>query len=125
MKKYLLLYLLLTSLYTYSQEVKTISFGIEGQVAASTNGEGVFVNFGGPGIKLKTRYFNISFNMMPSIRFQEDITKPLVTPILGTGPQIYFLKNKRLLFTFPAYYYITSQKWIFTAGIGYVLTNGK
>lgn len=108
-----------------AQDKKSLEWGFEGQIATTTDSKGVFVNFGGPGIKLKTKYFNLSLNMMPSLRFQEEGTKPLVTPILGVGPQIYLLKQKKLLFTFPAYYYSSIQKWVFTAGLGYVLTNGK
>lgn len=108
-----------------AQDKRSLEWGFEGQIATTTDSKGVFVNFGGPGIKLKTKFVNVSFNMMPSLRFQEDATKPFVTPILGAGPQLYFLKKKKLLLSFPAYYYSSTQKWVFTAGLGYVITTSK
>lgn len=120
----MLIYLLLV-MKVLSQENTKIEWGFEGQIATTTDSKGVFVNFGGPGIKLKTKFVNVSFNMMPSLRFQEDATKPFVTPILGVGPQLYFLKKKKLILSFPAYYFSNAQKWVFTAGIGYVITTSK
>jgi hypothetical protein len=108
-----------------AQESTKFEWGFEGQISATTDSKGVFVNFGGPGLKLKTKFINVSLNMMPSLRFQEDGTKPFVTPILGGGPQLYFLKKKKLILSFPAYYYSSTQKWVFTTGLGYVITTSK
>ena len=108
-----------------AQESTKFEWGFEGQISATTDSKGVFVNFGGPGLKLKTKFINVSFNMMPSLRFQEDGAKPFVTPILGGGPQLNFLKKKKLILSFPAYYYSSTQKWVFTTGLGYVITTSK
>ena len=124
--KTILSFLLILSIHSsYAQEKKGISYGFEGQLSVATDGRGVFTNFGGPGLKLKTKNFNLLFNMMPSLRFQKDDTKPFIIPVLGVGPQLQILKSKRLIFTFPAYYFVTEKKWTFAAGLGYVLTNGK
>ena len=98
---------------------------IEGQLAVSTDGKGVFFNMGGPNIKFVYPKFSFAINMMPSLRFQEDKVKSFVTPMLGFGPQFYFLKDKRFLVSFPAYYNTGNSKWTFTAGLGYVLTKKK
>lgn len=98
---------------------------MEGQLVAATDGKGVFLNAGGPALKFHFKKFAISVNMMPSLRFQEDGSKPFVTPILGAGPQLYFLKDKRFILSFPWYYYTSSQVWTFTAGAGYLLTKPK
>jgi hypothetical protein len=108
-----------------AQESTKFEWAFDGQISATTDSKGVFVNFGGPGLKLKTKFINVSLNMMPSLRFQEDGTKPFVTPILGGGPQLYFLKKKKLILSFPAYYYSSTQKWVFTTGLGYVITTSK
>jgi len=105
-----------------AQAEKSFSFSMEGQLVATTDGKGLFVNAGGPGLKFHFSKWAISINMMPSLRFQDDRPKPLVTPILGCGPQLYFLKEKRLVLSFPCYYYTNSHVWTFTAGLGYVLT---
>jgi hypothetical protein len=125
MKTLLSYLLILISYCSYNQEKNGISIGLEGQLAFATDGRGIFTNFGGPGIKLKTKAFNLSFLMMPSLRFQNDDPKPFVIPVLGVGPQFNVLKNKRLILTFPAYYYVLEKRWTLAAGLGYVLTKPK
>jgi len=122
MKKLLLLLLLSAQLPVSAQSENAVSLNIEGQIAASTDGKGLFINAGGPALKFSFEKFAFSVNMMPSLRFQNEAHKPLVTPILGCGPQFYFLKERRFILSFPCYYYTSSQVWTFTAGIGYVLT---
>jgi hypothetical protein len=104
---------------------KQRSFRMEGQFVTSTDGQSVFINAGGPALKFHFEKFAFSINMMPSLRFREEAHKPLVTPILGCGPQFYFLKEKRFILSFPCYYYASSQTWTFTAGLGYLLTTKK
>lgn len=104
---------------------KKVSVGIEGMIAASTDLKGAYLTFGGPNIKLTTKYFNIGFGFCPSLRFQDDQAKSFVTPTLGFGPQLYIGKSKRILFNFPFYYTSSSNKWTFTAGIGYSFTKKK
>jgi|GEM_PF-2355123 len=122
MRKLLLLTALLTGFGAASQTDQSFSVNIEGQIAVSTDGKGVFINAGGPALKFSFEKFAFSVNMMPSLRFQDEAHKPLVTPILGCGPQFYFLKERRFVLSFPCYYYTSSQVWTFTAGVGYVLT---
>ena len=100
-------------------------WSFEGQFVAATDGRGVYTNFGGPGVKWNFKYFSIGWNMMPSLRFEHQAKTPLVTPILGTGPQIYLLKNRRLILSAPMYYIASRQMWTFNGGIGYVLTTKK
>ena len=111
--------------FVFSQDEQKASFNIEGQLAVTTDGTGVFVNMGGPNLKFNFSKFSLAINMMPSLRFQEDKVKSFVTPMLGGGPQLYFLKDKRFVLSFPAYYNTNTNKWTFTAGVGYVLTKKK
>ena len=91
----------------------------------TTDGKGVFFNMGGPNVKFNFSKLSVAINMMPSLRFQEDKVKSLVTPMLGVGPQLYFLKDKRFILSFPAYYNTGTNKWTFTAGLGFSLTKKK
>jgi hypothetical protein len=106
-------------------EQANAKFNFEGQVAATTDGKGVFFNMGGPNVKFNFSKFSVAINMMPTLRFQEDKVKSVVTPMLGFGPQFYFLKDKRFLLSFPSYYNTGNNQWTFTAGLGYVLTKKK
>jgi len=126
MKKYVLCFALVLVTFTgMTQEDKKFEWSMEGQLVCATNGVGMYTNFGGPGLRFNFEYFSIGYNMMPSLRFENQTNTPLVTPILGTGPQLYFLKKKKLVLSFPAYYLASNHEWTFTAGIGYVLTNKK
>lgn len=111
--------------FSFSQEELKASLNVEGQIAVTTDGTGVFANMGGPNIKFNFSKFSLAINMMPSLRFQEDKVKSFVTPMLGVGPQLYFLKDKRFVVSFPAYYNTNTNNWTFTAGVGYVLTKKK
>ncbi len=122
---YLLTICLITNYFSFAQEEQKASFNIEGQLAVTTDGTGVFANMGGPNIKFNFSKFSLALNMMPSLRFQEDKVKSFVTPMLGVGPQIYLLKDKRVVLSFPSYYNTNTNKWTFTAGVGYVLTKKK
>lgn len=129
MNYFTLILALLFGLNTYSQtESKSedrFQWSFEGQFVAATDGRGMYTNFGGPGLKWNFKYFSIGFNMMPSLRFENQPKTPLVTPILGTGPQLYLLKNRRLIISVPMYYIASRQMWTFTGGIGYVITTKK
>ena len=95
---------------------------MEGQIAATTNGEAVFLNMGGPALKFSFSKIAASLSMIPSLKFQADKPKPVLTPLLGVGLQFYFLKDKRIVLSLPCYYYATRNIWTLTAGVGYVLT---
>ena len=109
----------------FSQEEQKASFNIEGQIAVTTDGIGLFANMGGPNLKFNFSKFSLAINMMPSLRFQEDKVKSFVTPMLGVGPQIYFLKDKRFVLSFPAYYNTNTNKWTYTVGVAYVISKKK
>lgn len=98
---------------------------IEGQIALTTNGKAIWYNMGGPSLKFSFKKLVFSISMFPSLKFEKDATHPVVMPILGIGPQIYFFKNKRFILTFPYYYIASRNIWELTGGIGYVLTSAK
>jgi len=120
-----ILIVLITLSDLLAQTEKKTQFGIEGQIAATTNGEGLFINIGGPALKFVFSKFAVSVNMVPSLRIQEEKPKSMITPLLGVGIQIYLLKNKRFVVCLPAYYYSSKNIWTLTAGVGYVLTKPK
>ena len=62
---------------------------------------------------------------MPSVRFYTNNGKVQVAPILGTGLQVYGLKDKRFILSIPFYYLASNNTWIGTVGVGYVLTKPK
>ena len=125
MKSFLVFCLMFTTISAFSQEEQKSSLNIEGQIATSTNGKDVFVNFGGPALKFSYPKIAFAWNFMPSVRFHNVKGTTQVTPILGTGLQIYGLKNKRFILSLPFYYLASNNTWIGTVGVGYVLTKPK
>jgi hypothetical protein len=114
--------------HSFAQTVngsKKPSFTVEGQVAVTTNGEAVYLNFGGPCMKYSFKKIAFSLGMMPSLRFEQDKPRPYITPSLGAGLQVFFLNNRRVILSFPCYYISTKNKWTVTAGLGYLLTRPK
>jgi hypothetical protein len=109
----------------FSQEEQKSSFNVEGQIAVTTNLKDYFVNVGGPAIKLNFSKFAVGLNFMPSLRFYNLNNSLKVAPILGTGIQLYGLKDKRFILSIPFYYVALTNKWIGTIGIGYVLSKPK
>ena len=99
------------------------TFGFDGQIAITTNGKSFFMNMGGPGIKFTRKPFAVSFNMFPSLMIAENAPKPLITPTLGAGFQIFY---KRLILSMPLYYVVEkgnpTQQWVFSAGLGFKLS---
>ncbi|MCC6722576.1 MAG: hypothetical protein IT243_10285 [Bacteroidia bacterium] len=83
-----------------------------------TNLNSLFLNFGGPGVKVEYGKYSIAYNMFPSIRYYDDNA----TPILGTGFQVTY---KKLSVVAPMYYVVSpnSKKniWIVSFGFGYKL----
>lgn len=115
----------LAGLTAAGQEAKSnFNVGLEGQVAVTTNGKSVFANMGGPCLKLSLRQAALGLSMFPSLKFEQDGSRSVVTPILGVGPQLY-LFGKRLVLSFPCYYYAAKNVWVGTAGLGYVFTRSK
>jgi hypothetical protein len=104
---------------------KKPSFTVEGQVAVTTNGEAIYLNFGGPCMKYSFKKIAFSLGMIPSLRFEQDKPRPYITPMLGAGLQVYFFKDRRFIASFPCYYISTKTSWRVTAGFGYLLTRPK
>ena len=115
------------SMHVFSQSPETNSFGgIEGQLSAGTNGKAVFASIGGATLKFIFKKFNVGVSMGPALKFEQLIgSKVDVVPVVGIGPQIYFLKNKRLCINFNTYYLTAKKEWTLSAGLGYVFTKSK
>ncbi len=125
MKSFLVFCLMFTTISAFSQEEQKSSLNIEGQFAVATNGKDVFVNFGGPALKFNYTKVAFAWNFMPSVRFHDQNGTLQVTPILGTGLQVYGWKDKRFILSVPFYYLASNNTWIGTLGVGYVLTKPK
>lgn len=125
MRLVLVVNFLLLTISVFSQEEQKSSLNFEGQIAVTTNLENYFINVGGPAIKLNFSKVAVGLNFMPSLRFYNLNSSVQVAPILGTGVQIYGLKNKRYVLSVPFYYVASTSKWIGTIGIGYVLSKPK
>lgn len=88
MKVIIIFILLLAPISIIAQESKKpSSFNIEGQISFATNGKALFINFGGPSLKFHFSKTLVSVNILPSLKLEEDKPKPLITPIIGFGPQ--------------------------------------
>lgn len=106
-------------------EKQTAYVNIEGQFAITTNAKALFVNLGGPTLRFNFPKFSIGTTLFPTIKFEDKASEFLVTPILGVGPQLCFLKDKRFILEFPCYYTASKNTWTVSAGFGYVLTMPK
>jgi hypothetical protein len=121
---YLFLSFFLFSGYAQEKKQEKITFGFDGQIAATTNGTFYFFNIGGPAIRLNIKPFIISFNMFPSLSFYDNPARPFITPTLGVGVQIIY---KKLIISMPLYLVretnTTPEYWTFSAGFGYKFGN--
>jgi hypothetical protein len=106
-------------------EKQSVTMNLEGQFIATANAEALFLNIGGPALKFSFPKFSISIDMYPSLKFEFPVSKFVVLPMLGVGPQVNFLKGRRFVIAFPFYYYSTTKNWRATAGIGYVFTKPR
>ena len=83
-----------------------------------TNSNSLFLNFGGPGIRVEYGKYSIAYNMFPSIRYYNENA----SPILGTGLQLTY---KKLSVVAPMYYIVSPNSnksiWIVSFGLGYKL----
>jgi hypothetical protein len=106
-------------------EKQTANLNIEGQIAATTNAKALFINLGGPALKFSLPKFSIAITLFPTFKFEETASKLVVSPCLGFGPRLYFLKDKRFILEFPCYCNASKNIWTASAGFGYVLTKPK
>jgi hypothetical protein len=74
----------------------------------------LFLNFGGPSLKISKGIYSFGFSMFPSLRY--DGIKNNITPILGSG---LYLGRKKLQFITPCYYLASNNVWIGTIGLSY------
>ncbi len=110
-----LLLFLFSIAHLSAQKKEMTSASVMGSVMVSTDGESVFYNMGGPGIKFTKDKLSIGFNMLPSLRFFKDDPRPLVTPLLGAGLIIGY---KRFIIGMPVYYLAAKTTWIISGGVG-------
>jgi hypothetical protein len=101
------------------------SLNIDGQIGMTTNGNALFVNFGGPAFRFSFPKFSIGGTFFPTLKLEDKASKLLATTCLGIGPQLCFLKDKRFIFELPCYYTAAKNIWLVSAGIGYVLTKPR
>ena len=125
MKYFLVFCLMFTLISAFSQEEQKSSLNMEGQITATTNGKDLFFNLGGPTLKFNYPKFAFAWTFMPSFRFHDVKGSIQVAPILGTGLQVYSLKDKRFIVSLPFYYLASNNTWIGTIGVGYVLSKPK
>ncbi len=126
----ILLFLTISSISLNAQDVtKKISLtSWDGVIVAGllNNGEGGFVNFGGPAVKLIHKPMSFSLGMVPGLRYKEDVTpRPAkknseITPSLGFALTFAY---KHIAIQVPMYFTPKSAsadgKWNPGIGIGY------
>lgn len=105
---------------THAQTETEVKLELNGQLVATASDKAVFVNVGGPALKLKTKTVHFSIGALPSLRFQMEKGKLQLSPILGLGPQVFLGKKHRFIASFPIYYFSSTHIWVYTAGIGWV-----
>jgi hypothetical protein len=106
-------------------EKQTANLNIEGQIMLSANAHALFLNLGGPALRLNFSKTSVGIDLYPSFKFENSASKLVISPLLGVGPQICFLKGKRFIIAIPCYYYSTKNFWIASLGFGYILTTSN
>jgi hypothetical protein len=101
------------------------TMNIEGQFGLTTNAQALFFNLGGPTLRFNFQKFSVGGTFFPSLKLENKASKLLATPVLGVGPQLCFLKDKRFIVEFPCYYSASKAAWTVTFGVGYILTKPK
>lgn len=97
----------------------TTDWRIEGQIGVSTNGQAIFLNFGGPNIRFQYKKVAWGVGMYPSLRFWEDKPRTFITPSLGFGA---YLQYKKIGLIAPMYYNGAKNEWIPSVGLSYKLS---
>jgi hypothetical protein len=121
----LVLYIGICPVLFAQSEKQGVTMNLEGQLMASANAKNLFINIGGPALKFSFPKFTIGINVYPSFRFEFPVSELQVIPVLGVGPQLNFLKDKRFVIAFPCYYSTSTKYWSATAGIGFVFTKPR
>ncbi len=93
---------------------KVNNWRTEGQIGISTNGNVVFLCFGGPNLRFQYKKVVFGLSLYPSLRFWEDKPRTFITPTLGMGA---FFMYKRWGLACPMYYNGSKNEWMPTGGI--------
>lgn len=124
---FLLLTIVVFNLNSNAQDApkKLSTSAWDGAIVLGTfnEGEGGFVNFGGPSVKFKRKAFSAALGMLPGLRIKEDkstISKnSILMPSLGVGLTFAY---KHIALQIPAYYSAksgtTDGKWLIGLGLG-------
>ncbi len=96
----------------------TADWRIDGQIGVSTNGQAIFLNFGGPNIRFQYKKVAWGLSLYPSLRFLEDAPRTFILPTLGFGA---YLQYKKIGLILPIYYNGVKNEWIPSAGLSYKL----
>jgi hypothetical protein len=94
---------------------KKLQPALSGTAMMATDGNAVYVNLGGPGLKWVQGHWQLSINMLPSLRFVSDKPRPFATPSLGAG---FLIAYKRFVIGVPFYYIASRQEWRVAPGVG-------
>ena len=120
MKKLCLMILMgsIGTVCTWAQDAPHPRTGLlDGSFGASTNGRAIFLNLGGPNLSYTRPNLRIALSFFPSMRFQKEPNRPMVSPTLGGGVQI---THRRTSLLVPLYF--VSNRWTVSAGLGFKLT---
>ena len=105
---------MLYSAILFAQD-KKIQPVVSGTAMIATDGNAVYMNLGGPGLKWAQGNWQLSINMLPSLRFVSDKPRPFATPSLGAG---FLVTYKRFVVGLPIYYISARQEWRLAPGVG-------
>jgi hypothetical protein len=108
-KKIVFNFILIFSLLTNGSDAEN---KLIGNPSLSANDGNIFLNFGGPHVKLETSEFTYGISFFPSIKY--NTSSETSVPVLGFGV---YVEYDRFQIVVPTYYY--SNSWYGSAGIGY------
>ena len=87
-----------------AQQEEKFTPSVEGQVSLSANDNALFAGIGGVTLKFIFKKFSLALCMAPALKIEKPDDEIIASPLLCVGPQVYFLKHKRLILNFPFSY---------------------
>jgi hypothetical protein len=99
-------------LFAQDKKIKPV---LSGTAMIATDGTAAYINLGGPGLKWVHGNWQLSINMLPSLRLIKDKPRPFATPSLGAG---FLVSYKRFVVGLPVYYIASRQEWRVAPGLG-------